>query len=86
MKERLILNHLTILYNLFGSEHLPRILYLRMKTQFNYIKPFLILLNIFEKPFNNDLGPNIRGYLFENYVIDSERFLQERRLMRLLLH
>jgi hypothetical protein len=46
LKERLILNHLTILYNVFGSEHLCRILYLKMKSQYSYIKPFLILLNI----------------------------------------
>jgi hypothetical protein len=46
LKERLILNHLTILCNVFGSEHLCRILYLKMKPQFQYIKPFLVLLNI----------------------------------------
>jgi hypothetical protein len=46
LKERLILNHLTILYNVFGPEHLCRILYLKMKPQFKYIKPFLVLLNI----------------------------------------
>ena len=46
LKERLILNHITILYNVFGSDHLARILYLKMKDQFKYIKPFLILLNI----------------------------------------
>jgi hypothetical protein len=46
LKERLILNHLTILYNVFGSEHLCRILYLKMKLQYSFIKPFLVLLNI----------------------------------------
>lgn len=46
LKERLILNHLIILSNVFGAEHLARILYLKMKPQFNYIKPFLVLLNI----------------------------------------
>ena len=46
LKERLILNHITVLYNVFGPEHLPRILYLKMKKQFMYIKPFLIFLNI----------------------------------------
>ena len=53
LKERLILNHLTILYNIFGPEHLCRILYLKMELQFKYIKPFLILLDILpEKIFN----------------------------------
>jgi hypothetical protein len=46
LKERLILNHLIILSNVFGAEHLSRILYLKMKPQFKYIKPFLVLLNI----------------------------------------
>jgi hypothetical protein len=46
LKERLILNHLTILYNVFGAEHLCRILYLKMKLQYSFIKPFLIMLNI----------------------------------------
>jgi hypothetical protein len=46
LKERLILNHLTILYNVFGAEHLCRILYLKMKIQYSFIKPFLIMLNI----------------------------------------
>lgn len=53
LKERLILNHLTILCNLFGPEALCRILYLKMKPQFPFIKPFLILLNIMpERIFN----------------------------------
>jgi hypothetical protein len=53
LKERLILNHLTILCNVFGPEALCRILYLKMKPQFKYIKPFLIVLNILpEKIFN----------------------------------
>lgn len=46
LKERLILNHLIILSNVFGAEHLCRILYLKMKVQYSFIKPFLVLLNI----------------------------------------
>jgi hypothetical protein len=46
LKHRLIVNHLIILNNVFGAKHLPRILYLKMKKQFFYIKPFLLLLNI----------------------------------------
>ena len=48
LKERLILNHLIILNNVFGSVHLNRLLYLKLKDQFVYIKPFLILLNILQ--------------------------------------
>jgi len=46
LKDRLILNHLIVLSNLFSSDHLCRILYLKMKNQFSYVKPFLILLNV----------------------------------------
>jgi hypothetical protein len=53
LKDRLILNHLIILYNVFGAEHMSRILYLKMKGQFKYIKPFLILLGVLpEKIYN----------------------------------
>jgi hypothetical protein len=46
LKERLILNHIIVLNNCFGPEVLSKILYLKMKPQMKYIKPFLILLNI----------------------------------------
>ena len=46
LKDRLILNHLIVLSNLFSSDHLCRILYLKMKNQFSYVKPFLVLLNV----------------------------------------
>jgi hypothetical protein len=46
LKERLILNHIIILNNCFGPEALCKILYLKLKPQMKYIKPFLILLNI----------------------------------------
>lgn len=46
LKERLILNHIIVLNNCFGPEVLCKILYLKLKPQMKYIKPFLILLNI----------------------------------------
>jgi len=46
LKERLILNHIIILNNVFGPTHVSRILYLKMEKQMKYIKPFLLLLNI----------------------------------------
>lgn len=53
LKERLILNHIIILNNCFGPEALSKILYLKMKPQMKYLKPFLILLNIMpERIFN----------------------------------
>ena len=46
LKERLILNHIVILSNVFGSTHLPRMLYLKMSKQFHLLKPFLEFLSI----------------------------------------
>lgn len=46
LKERLILNHLIILNNVFGPEALVRIVFLKMRSQLRYIKPFLVMLNI----------------------------------------
>jgi hypothetical protein len=45
LKERLILNHIIILCNCFGPEILCKILYLKLKPQMHFIKPFLILIN-----------------------------------------
>lgn len=59
LKERLILNHLTILCNLFGPEALCRILYLKMKPQFPFIKPFLVLLNIMPERILNVNGESV---------------------------
>ena len=46
LKERLILNHIIVLNNMFGAEHVCRILYLKLGDYFNCIMPFLILLNV----------------------------------------
>ena len=46
LKERLILNHIIVLHNVFSPNILCRILFLKMYDQMKYIKPFLILLNI----------------------------------------
>lgn len=58
LKERLILNHIIILNNVFGPEVCVRVLYFRLKEQFKYIKPFLILLNILPEYIYNIEGIN----------------------------
>lgn len=45
LRERLILNHLVILFNTFESKACVRILYFKMKEYFHILKPFLILMN-----------------------------------------
>lgn len=53
LKERLILNHIIILNNVFGPDVLCKILYLKLKPQMIYLKPFLILLNILPDKIHN---------------------------------
>lgn len=48
LKERLILNHLVVLYNTFESRAMSRILLLKMDEYLEYLKPFLILLNYWD--------------------------------------
>jgi len=59
LKERLILNHIIILNNCFGPEALCKILYLKLKPQMRYIKPFLILLNILPEQILNVGGEEV---------------------------
>lgn len=46
LKERLILNHIIALTNIFGPEPAVRMLFLKLYGYEQYLKPFLILLNI----------------------------------------
>ena len=46
IQHRLVLNHLTILYNIFDNTALTRILFLRLDKYYSVLKPFLILLNL----------------------------------------
>jgi hypothetical protein len=45
LKERLILNHVIILQNVFGAVNTCKILYQTNESDFEYIKPFLIYLD-----------------------------------------
>jgi hypothetical protein len=53
LKERLILNHLIILHNVFKPEPLVCMLFLKMENYMQYLKPFLILLNILPDQIHN---------------------------------
>lgn len=46
LKERLILNHLIVLNNVFGAVPLTRMLFLKLDKHLMYIKPFLIQLHL----------------------------------------
>lgn len=44
LKEQLIINHLTIIYNVFGVEAGTRLIFLKLRDHWTYIKPFLIMM------------------------------------------
>jgi len=45
LKERLILNHIIVVYNLFGPEAATKMLFFKLKGYHHYLKPFLVFLN-----------------------------------------
>jgi len=70
LKERLILNHIIILNNVFGPVHTVRILFLKMPKHLHLIKPFLILLNILpEKVYN--IGKENKTYHTDEIHMDE---------------
>jgi len=44
LKDRLIINHLTVIYNVFGVEPGTRMLFLKLKGYYHMLKPFLVLM------------------------------------------
>lgn len=80
LKERLILNHLIILSNVFGPEHLPRLMYLKCKQQFQYIKPFLLLLNVLPTKLyniNNERVIDIDSISMDDHIVKSLRVIKD---------
>ena len=61
LKERLILNHLVVLYNVFDSQALTRMLALKLNGHLSVLKPFLILLGRWPDTIKGINGINING-------------------------
>lgn len=61
LKERLILNHIILLNNVFGVEATARILFFRIDGKdYDVLKTFLLYLNILPEVVNGIRGKNIR--------------------------
>lgn len=74
LKERLILNHIIVLNNVFGPEATSRILYFKLRSQFHLVKPFLLLLSILPKYMHNINGE----YLIDTDLLEADQFIQQR--------
>ncbi len=60
LKERLILNHLVLLYNVFGAEATARILFYRIdEKDYDVLKTFLMYLNLLPTVVRGVKGKNI---------------------------
>lgn len=59
LNERLVLNHLIVIYNVFGVEAATKLLFLKMDNYGSYLKPFLLLLNFLPDVIYNVEGRNI---------------------------
>jgi len=70
IKERLILNHIVILNNLFGPEATSRLLFFSMNDQdYSALKTFLLFLNIMP---NRIRGINGKDIISSNILIDMQ--------------
>ena len=70
MRERLVLNHLVILYNVFGAEVLSRLLFFKMsKDDYSIIKTYLLFLSCMPEIIYGVKGQNI---LSSNIPVDMK--------------
>lgn len=79
LKERLILNHIIILNNMFGPTPLVRILFLKMKNQLHFLKPFLVFLNIMPEVVYN-IGKDRQNFFVDDIPLDSRIVAELRKI------
>jgi hypothetical protein len=69
LKNRLILNHIIILQNVFGNEQAVRMLFLKLKDFYCEFSPFLVYLNTLPDVVKNINGININT---ANVILNSD--------------
>lgn len=70
LKEKLILNHIIVLYNVFGPQATIRMLFLKCKGMENLLKPFLMFLNLLPEKIEN-IGIENKTIYTKDIEIDS---------------
>ena len=73
LKERLILNHLVILYNVFDAIALNRMLALKLNNHLHLLKPFLVVLGYWPRTIDGIDGINIDGdgVPVDTFIVDQ---------------
>lgn len=61
LKERLIINHLVVIYNVFEREAATRMLALKLEKYLHYLKPFLVMMGYWPRTIDNVNGINLDG-------------------------
>lgn len=69
LKERLILNHIVVLFNLFGVLPTIRMLFLKCEGLESYLAPFLIALNNLPERIEN-IGTENKTIITSNIKLD----------------
>ena len=72
IKERLVLNHLMMLYNLFGSVGTTKMVFFKLREYLGILKPFLVLLS--ELP-DQVPGIGIRGEIIHTSDIAEDQHI-----------
>tara|TARA_B100001057_G_scaffold416590_1_gene434708 strand:- start:14987 stop:15292 length:306 start_codon:yes stop_codon:yes gene_type:complete len=70
LKERLILNHLIVIFNVFGAEA-TNMLFMRLHEYHEYLKPFVVYLNFMPSIIKyDDTVINSRSINADEFVIN----------------
>lgn len=79
INERLVLNHLIVIYNVFGVEAATKLLFLKMDNYGSYLKPFLLLLNFLPEVISGVGGINITtsDIIMDQNIVDKLRKINE---------
>lgn len=75
LKERLILNHIIVLYNVFGQDA-TRMLFFRLREYHSYLKPFIVMLGY--------MPEKITGIGIENKTYYSSDIHMDDRIVEVL--
>lgn len=79
LKERLILNHIIVLNNVFGPEATTKMLFLKCRGLEEYLKPFLLFLNILPEKIEN-LGIENRTIHTNEIQMNTHIFQELRKI------
>ena len=77
LKERLILNHIIVLTNVFGVESSVRMLFFKLdKEDYSILKSFLLILNMLPKTIEGINGRNIHSDTIHMDLVVSKSLME----------